>query len=363
MSDLNLELPKPPPSPQKKKGGTPVLQILILIALIALIAIQLIPSSHSRITNVQINSGNSGLPFDEDVLLRLEKAGAHREAARTLSTALASKKISQERKTELLIRRARLLNLAGDHEAALADFYRAEALKQDASDTELNKEILNTLRRMGRFDAASDELRNINRLQRSDEKDRTQSDPILAKVDGEELKMSEFRKVIDLAIEQKLFALPKQGLDADALTKAKEEITQQMANPGERWKALQEWVSSEVLYREALLWKLDSSPEFLDRMENLRRAILGQMIVTQQIEKALPREQDIENELKANPEKYGPSANTQNWTPEQQNTALMKAKAQYLETWQQERQQAFQKDLMERHKVEVFREVFEEGAP
>ena len=361
MSDLNLELPSSPPPQPPKRGGPPILQIFTLLALLVLIALQVgqVQSFDPKV--VQVQDASSEMPFNEDVLLRLEKAGAHSEAAKTLSSALASEDLSRERQAELLKRRGRLRNLAGHHEAALGDFYRAEVLLGGEPKTELNKEILNTLRRMGRFDSASDELRSLNRRQQGGEAQ--QDDPILSRVDGRELKLGEFRKVIDLAVQQRLHALPKEGMDSASFKKAEEEIRQQLATPGERWKVLQEWVSSEVLYQEALLWKLDSSSDFLDRLENFRRAILGQMVVSQQIEKAQPRSEDIQNELQANPDKYGPSANINGWSPAEHEAALSKANSEYLKTWQGERQQAFQKDLMERHQVEVFREVFEEGQP
>ena len=361
MSDLNLDLPKSSPPSPRGKGSPPTLQILILLAVVVLIALQFRNAGGPETKIVQVGSHTDNLAFNEDVLLRLEKAGAHGEAARTLSAAIVADGLSDERRAELLARRGRLQNLAGHHEEALGYFYRAEALLGGKPDTELNKEILSTLRRMGRFDAASDELRSLNRRQQGETTNK--EDPIVARVDGEELKLGEFRKVVDLVVQQKLLALAGEGVDKGELEVAESEVRQQLATPGERWKILQEWVSSEVLYREALLWKLDSSPDFLDRMENFRRAMLGQLIISQQIEKAQPREQDIENELQAHPEKYGPSANINEWTADIREEALNKTRSDYLKTWRNERQEAFQKDLMERHKVEVFRKVFEEGQP
>jgi hypothetical protein len=303
------------------------------------------------------------LPFSEDLLLKLKKAGAWTEAAKLLDTALAQKDLSNLRLSQLLFQQADLFSNASQYSSALERLYRAEmTLGKEDEDLarKIERAIIDNLRNMGRFDAISDELAAKNRERRDGEA--TVKDPTVALVDGEALSLSDFRKVVDREIEQRLRQMQAQGQSPKELETARTELQKQYSAPGEQYRLLQQWISTEVLVREAELWKLEQHPEYASAMQQFRRQLLAQLLMEQQLKLEPISDSDLNNYMETHRADIGLSTDGGQLSPEDLANAKPKAEKLYSQIKLQEKQQAFQKDLMSRHKVEVIREAFTEGA-
>ena len=370
MSQLDLKLPqnnKPAASAGKGEGSllwkTFVGGSLILAAVGAWWPQLSGPPKAAPVLMPMAMTSGPALPFSEDLLLKLKKAGAWLEAARLLDAALAQEQLDKMRRAQLLVQQADLFSKASQYSTALDRLYRAETLI-DASDEELKRKteraILDNLRSMGRFDAISDELAAKNRERKDGSAEA--KDPTVATLDGEPLKMSDFRKVVDLEIEQRLRQMQAQSQNPHELDNARAELQKQYAAPGEQYKLLQQWISTEVLVREAEQWKLEQHPEYAASMKQFRRQLLAQLLLESKLKLEPISESDLKNFIETHRSDLGLSTDKGQLSPEDIKKAQPQAEKLYSQNKLQEKQQAFQKDIMSRHKVDVVRDAFTEGA-
>ena len=370
MSELNLKLPQnnKPATPSKSEGsmlwkcfvGTGILLTAVGAWWPQLSGPPHHPPKPMAQGSIAILNLN---PFDEDLLLKLKKAGAWSQAAHLLDSALAQADIDNVRRCQLLFQQADLYSKASEYATALEGLYRAEGLLGKADEElarKIERAILDNLRSMGRFDAISDELAAKNR-ERKDGSTQVK-DNTVATVDGEPLSLSDFRKVVDLEIEQRLRQMQAQGQNPKELETARTELQKQYSAPGEQYKLLQQWISTEVLVREAEQWKLEQHPEYSSAMKQFRRQILAQLLLGTQLKAEPVSESDLDNYIEAHRSELGLSSGNVQLTAEDLKKAKPQAEKLYSQAKLEEKQQAFQKDLMSRHKVEVIRDAFTEGA-
>jgi hypothetical protein len=213
---------------------------------------------------------------------------------------------------------------------------------------------------MGQYSAVSDELHRKNR-QRQGESGAVK-DPVVAKVDGVELKMSEFNTKIEKMIRQRIAALKAQGLEPAKEKEMTESIRQQYSAPFEQLKFLEQWVSQELLYQEALQWKLEQHPDYLNAIQDFRKAYLGQMLIRDKTSVDQISDLDLKNYAQANRDKLGITSSSANLTQADIDASKNKIVAAYKQDKSQELQQLFQAEMLKRHQVEIKREAFSEGA-
>ena len=370
MSQLDLNLPPMAPQtpPSNKKGGSPLNILTLIVALAAAAGAWLPKSSNSstpKSVEVQVDRKATHGEFREALLLKLKNAGAYRKAAEHLGLALSKKGLSQDRQAKLLKERGDFYLLDGDREQALSDYYLAEVLiegdeNQKDLARELSQAIIETLRQMGQYAAVSDELNRKNRQRQGG--DGSVTDPTVATVDGIELKLSTFRTKVEEMIQQRIVALKSQGLDSEKEKELTESIRKQYSAPYEQMKFLEQWVSRELLYREALLWKLDQHYEFETAMEEFRKGYLGQLLMRDKVSVGEVSELDLKNYAEANKTKFGFSANTQTLAQADFNAAKDQILEAYKKEKTQELQKQFQTEMLKRHEVDIKQDAFSEGA-
>lgn len=359
MSDLDLSLPQvTPPSGGDPSGPNWVWRAFVSCGILSTVVGVWLPKEGSTTQShvVEMEKPLGELPFNEDLYLKLKKAGAHGEAARLLSTAIANQGLSSERRAELLKDRGDLHRAADDHQRAIADYYRAELLaNEEPLKRELAQDIVDTLRFMGRYDALGDELqqRNRNLKQQSS----TDTDSTVAVVDGIDLKRSDFLRWVDQVVEHQLESLPEDQRSPSARDEARLKLRQQFRTPQEQQRLLQQWAQGEVLYREALLWKLDERSEYLQRLDQARRSLLTALLIDEKVKRVEVDESDLMNWAKANGDRLGISNDDQSLDESQLRSALPQARVLYVEEKRQRQSQAFQQSLLERHKVKLFPEA------
>ena len=363
MSQLDLKLPENPTSISPKPQSSPVLwRCFIGAGVLAAAAGAWWPQLQPRTYMVSgiATAASVGLPFSEELLLRLSKAGAWQEAAKLLDSALINQNLTPQRKAELHLKKGDFLVNAEKFPAALSEFYRADLLQSDDDfSRKIDQRIIDTLRQMGRYDTIGEELSQKNRARKNG--DDTVKPTVVAKVDGEEILLSDFRKQVDLEIERRLMQAKATEKDPAKLKQLEEQLRQQFSAPGEQWKLLQQYVSQKVLVREAEQWKLEEHPEFKKQMETIRSQLLAQLLMETKVEPQNISDMDVNNYIEANRESLGLSTEPGQLSPQDLQQAMPKAKLAYTELKRQENQAEFQKSLMERHQVEIFREAFTEG--
>jgi len=206
----------------------------------------------------------------------------------------------------------------------------------------------------------SDELTRKNRERQGGSGD--VKDPNVATVDGLDLKLSDFRTKVESMIQQRIMALKAQGLDESKEQEMAESIRKQYSAPYEQMKFLEQWVSRELLYREALEWKLEQHPEFLDAMDDFKKGFLGQLLMRDKVSVGEVSELDLNNYAETNRAALGLSTEPGHLDPAAIAAAKDKILTAYKKDKSAELQKAFQAEMLKRHKVEINREAFSEGA-
>jgi hypothetical protein len=361
MSDLNLKLPEPP-APTKKPSQLLWRSFLGLgVSAAAVGAWWPHATVEQKPAVTMVTSESDSLPFREDWLIRLKQSGAWEQAAQMFQSALNSPQLTSQRRAQLLLEQAECYHGSKQHGLALLNLYAAEELSDDEElDRKIQRQLLEHLRAMGRFDTLSDELSRKN-AERRDGKAEV-DDPVVATVDGEALTLSQFRKEVDLQIESRIAQSQSEGKAGPELEALREELQKQFSVPGEQFRLLQQWVSQEVLLREAEQWQLQQHPEYSTAMERFRKQLLTSLLLRQQLDLGELDDKDLDNFIKANPEQVGLEGEESEWTAEALAELRPKAEKLYLEQKRQRKQSQFQQELMERHQVEIFRESFTEGA-
>jgi len=368
LSQLDLNLPPVEnPTPPSKKGGSPLQVVILIIAIVAAVGAWLPKEGGKPSTSVevQVDSKATHGEFKEALLLKLKNAGAYKKAAEHLSLALAKEGLTPARQAKLLKERGDFYLLAREREQALSDFYLAEVMIEGNEEEktlarELSQNIIETLRQMGQYAAVSDELARKNRKRQGG--NGAVQDPTVAVVDGVELKMSDFRTKVEKMIQQRILSLKAQGLDAEKEKEMAESIRKQYSAPYEQMQFLQQWVSRELLYREALEWKLDQHHEYEAAMNDFKKGFLGQLLMRDKVSVGDVSDLDLKNYAEANRATLGLSTEAGNLPQAEIDAAKDKIVAAYQKEKSQELQQAFQTEMMKRHKVEIKREAFSEGA-
>jgi hypothetical protein len=367
MSQLDLKLPPSSATPSKKSDSSLAWRLFMGAGVVAAALgawwPHLNPPPKPTNAALLLDTGHQITPsyFSEDLLLKLKKAGAWKEAANLLDAPLAQADLTELRRAQLLFQQADLMSKATQYSTALESLYKAEVFvgKDDAElSRKIERAIIDNLRNMGRFDAISDELASKNRERRDG--DKSIKDAKVAVVDGEEFTMSDFRKVVDLEIDQRLRQM--QGQSPKELEAARIELQKQFSAPGEQYRLLQQWVSTEVLVREAEQWQLEQHPEYGAAMKQFRRQLLAGLLMENKLKLEPISELDLNNYIETHRADLGLSTEPGQLAPEALEGVKPQAEKLYTQIKVQEKQQAFQQDLMQRHKVEIFREAFTEGA-
>lgn len=365
MSSLDLNLPKSPnpssPTPAKKSHLWRFFVAILLIANLVCIWIRPTNSKEAKVDVITLKQTNTGHAFDEDVILKLKKAEAYREAALMIQQALSLPKIDEKRKAKLLKQEGDLWELAGDHGKALQAYYFSEKFNRGQNDElarETTQAIIEVLRRKGKYDALSFEIAQKNRERKGESN--LDRDPIVAKIDGVEYKMSDFEASLHQFVDQRILELsapnPSQKKEIE------ERIRKQYSAPYEKLQFLRQWVSQEVLYRESLNWKLEKHPKYEKMMDLFRKNLLRNLLIEQQVQIKDVSDLDLKNYIQSNKASLGLSTDPGEVTAEQIAQVRPTAEAAYRESKQKELGAKFQQRLQEQHQVEVFQEAFTEGA-
>jgi hypothetical protein len=366
MSNLDLKMPDQPPVQASNSSNGKGLLIINSILIIVCIAVVFLrePTGSSQVsTQIQINATESVIPFQEDLVIKLKKAGAFEEAAALIDNALQNKNIDATKKASLLKRKGDLLAQTNNKGKALLAYYYAEELNNN-QDSELSRKltqaIIDTLRRMGKYSSVSSEIARKNRQRSGDKK--TEKDPTVAVVDGVPLKMSDFEVDLQNFVSNEVARLTLKVDDPAEIQKITEQVRKQYSAPYEKLKYLQNFVTQDVLYRDAQKWKLEEHPKFIESMDAFRKNLLRNLLIQENIKIDKIDESDLNNFIETHRSELSLSTDAGTLAPDQLASIKPLAIKLYKDEKTKELTQKFQQELFKRHKIEIIREPFTEGA-
>jgi peptidyl-prolyl cis-trans isomerase C len=281
-----MELREPPRSvPAVGSGRTLLWPILINSTLIlALIGIVLWRPGQSA-------GGQSRADLSREVASKLKAAGALDEAAPLYEDylrQLAASDESSEGRARIAYSLGQTYLDRGQYEKALRWFYEAETLGAGSLNEEVNRKIVHSLERLGRFHVAQAALDSRVRLGGEEEGrgagEADADDPVVARIGSEEIRRS--------AVERALDELPP-------------EVSRGMSDQAQREQFLRRFVADELMWRKAQKLEYDDDPLVRRQMELLLKQLsVSRFVEAEVVGKVEVDETDLETYFTANQERY-----------------------------------------------------------
>ena len=227
---------------------------------------------------------SAGSPSElRDVAAQLRAAGALNEAARALEGYVSSLSGGSERAAAAYSLGETYLEL-GDPEKALRWFYEAESFDDGKLEEDLSRKVVHSLERLGRFQAAQSALESRVRLDADESRDSGSSDPVVARIERREIRLSELERSIDDL--PPAVASGLRGADA-------------------RRDYLRKYVADALLWRKAQKLEYDRDPELQRRFEQtLQQLAISKYLEEEVLSDIDVDETDLRNFFEANRSRY-----------------------------------------------------------
>ncbi len=260
-----MELRPPPTTSTSAPARDRAVRILAVLNLIVLVAVAaffyLRPGAGAP-------SDPSTAEHARDVASKLKAAGALDEAAALYEVYLDTTDANEKTRANVAYSLGSTYLENGRYERALRWFYEAEALGVGSLSDQLSKKIVHTLERLGRYHSAKAALgARAQFAPREGDVKRSESDPVVATIDGQEIYRSEVMRTLD--------DLPP-------------EIAAQLSSqPGE---LLKKYVADELMWRKAVKLEYDKDPEVRRRYE----VMLKQLAISKLVENEVVKQIEVD---------------------------------------------------------------------
>ena len=304
---------RPPPSSPAAPARDRAVRGLLIVNLIVLLLLGgfLVWRSGNRET-----ADPAAAEHAREVASKLKAAGALDQAAALYEVYLEATDAPPKTRANVAYSLGSTYLESGRYEQALRWFYEAESLGVGALSDQLSKKVVHTLERLGRYHSAKAALGSRVQLAPEDKVKRAESDPVVATLDGREIRRSEVLRTLD--------DLPP-------------EIAGQLqSQPGE---LLKKYVADELMWQKAVKLEYDQDPEVRRRYE----ALLKQLAVSKFVENEVVRQievdpADLKNFFEANRGRYEKEGETlEEMPPEvERDYRMSKIQTAYSELIEQE---------------------------
>lgn len=278
-----MELREPPLPEKAPARPDPVvrgLAVAILVGIAGLAALLLVGRPDSSTNSAEV---------DRQVAAKLKAAGLLDESAALYRRYLDAGDVPDDVEAGIAYSLGSAFLDRGEPEKALRWLYEAETVAGAAVPEDLASRIVHALERLGRYHAAQAALESGSRMA-GDDPDaddgavHPEGDPIVAVVNGVELRRSDLDQAMD--------NLPP-------------ELAAELTGPEGRARLLEKFVADELLWRKAVKLEYDKDPEVRRRHE----ALLKQLAVSRLVEIELAAgveadEADLRNQFEANRARY-----------------------------------------------------------
>ncbi|MFH1768522.1 MAG: peptidyl-prolyl cis-trans isomerase [Candidatus Omnitrophota bacterium] len=256
-----------------------ILSVIIIMLLAALLVLVLrLPCRRPEVSE-EVKSWSDKDQLDYANIL-LSK-GLKNEAADAFGEYVEEAKVDRGDLSKVCYRLGNIHMDLFEYEKALVYFYRAEMLDKDSDFRQaMNEKIVAALENLGLTVQAKYEMAQRVSLG-SGFKD---EGGVIARIGKREIRKGEIDRILN--------SLP-------------ERMVKQFEKGEQRLNFIRDYVASEVLYEKAKRLGLDKKAEIREAVENVKKQMLIQTMLAQEIKKELKIDQDdLENYYKSNQDKY-----------------------------------------------------------
>jgi peptidyl-prolyl cis-trans isomerase C len=298
-SDLNLTLPdgdrKPPAGPRP---------VLALLGVLAILAVANLVVAWGRSGRPERPAARAGLPAEEEktLALKLERQGLGDAAAEAWKGYLSAARLDPREQANVWYRIGKICQEAGRHEKALDAYYRSESLaKVDELAPEIGRRTQDCLEALGKFAALRHE-----RADRAEQKPAgaPAGGEVVAEIGREKITKGRLDRMIEEQIERQLAQFAA-ALPPDQRRQQKEAMLQRLASAQAREQLLHQFITRELLYRQAREAKLAEDPGVRDLLADAEKSILAQQAMERELgDKIRITESDLRTYYAAHQKEY-----------------------------------------------------------
>ena len=274
------EPPLPEKPPERPDAVTRLLLVLILVVVMGTAVLVLLRDPRG---------GGQDAELDRQVAGKLKAAGLLDESAVLYRRYLDHGDVPDDVRAGIAYTLGASYLDRGEPEKGLRWLYEAETVAETEVPEDLPPKIVHALERLGRYHAAQATLEASSRLaggaaSGDDETVHPAGDPIVAVIDGVELRRSD----LDRAMED----LPP-------------ELAAGLTGPEGQTRLLEKFVADELLWRKAVKLEYDKDPEVRRRHEALLKQLAISKLVEVEIAAGMEADEtDLRNHYQANASRY-----------------------------------------------------------
>ncbi len=303
---LNFSLPEN--KPQKSSGQVGVvLLLLVAIGLGAVsVVLQLKGSASSPVTMIE-----PGLSTEQakDLATKLSQRNLYDQAASVWQDYLVHSDLNDQERAQALFQIGLLREKAEQYGPAVEAFYRSEMTAPlDNLANPIKSHIQTCFERMGKFSALRYELMDRTGYHPTDE---AGTSKVVAEIGAEKITETDLGALIEQTIDNQLAPMTA-FMSPEQMQQQKQRMLEQFKTPSAKQQFLTQWLSQELLYRQALESELNQKPEVKRQLDDMTRQLLAQQLMTQELASKIHiTETDLSSYYEANKAKYVQPAQAQ----------------------------------------------------
>ena len=291
---LDFSLPKK----QERKGiSQGVLVVLLLVAVClsaASLYVALAGGPGTEASNVNVSFEQA-----QDLAGKLAQRGLYDRAAIVLEDAVSRTKLGGTDLAKAYFQMAGWLADAGRYGEAIENYYRSEMFGKVVDEQEMNRRLKECFERLGKFTALEREI-----AARTSMGGESPDAVVVAEIGTEKITADRLDEMIEERIDLQM-ARYAQFMSPEQISQRKKEMVRQFAESAGRRTFLEEWLSQELLYREAMAEGVMDKPDVKRQVHEAAKGIAAGYMVNREVgQKVNVTDTDARNSYEAYKTRY-----------------------------------------------------------
>ncbi|NLG13277.1 MAG: hypothetical protein GX561_03605 [Lentisphaerae bacterium] len=296
MPELNFNIPKPQTGGQSSSRLLKAIGFFAVLELVLLLGILI--SLNTRKPVATLNQKPYDSAKGRDTAQHLERIGLFNASANAWHEYLDKTPLDNEEQARILFRIGTIRQQAGDYENAVLEYINSsKTAKLDDLDDDITRRIDECLRTIGKFVGANESLAKRTSINGAP------SDDVLAEIGPWKITKNEIDSMLEALAERQLGSQSGNFLDENQ-KKHREAVLKQMTSPENRQRFLQEFITTELLVREARQLKLHESDAVRKELMEAERMILASTLMKQKFAAIQITDSDLKNYYAGNQEAF-----------------------------------------------------------
>jgi parvulin-like peptidyl-prolyl isomerase len=289
--------------PEKKSKGpaTGALTVALLLAVAGLAVANLIVAS--RVGKPQPTAGPQGFSAAQakELAAKLAQRNLHEQAAAVWQDYLGSADLTEAERAKALFQIATSFEKAGRYADAIESYYRCEATAPlDELSSQINAHIRQCFEKLGKFSSLRYEMMERTSLNPSE----PAGGRVVAEIGAEKITEAQLEALIESQVDTELVPMQAYVTPLQYNQRKASEL-ERLRDSQMKQRFLEDWLTQELLYREALDQQLSEKPQIKRLLQTRTRELLARRMLEEQLaSKVHITEGDVQTYYAANKDEY-----------------------------------------------------------